>query len=61
MTFPRPSFAILRIGDSMHEVLHDGSPEVIKCYKIEILADGGRWVLVLDQNSRTIFQRFALN
>lgn len=62
MTWPQPSFKILRIRDQPHEVLHESAPtDVVKCYVLEVESDGGIWRLVVDQNNRTIFQRFALN
>lgn len=60
-TLPQPSFTIIKITDALHEVpKEDRNPHVVKCYVLEILADGGRWYFVIDQNNRVIFKRFSL-
>ena len=59
MTFPAPSFQIVKIDDRLHEIPREnGDPAVMKCYVLEVVADGGVWYLVIDQNSRLVFNRF---
>ena len=58
-TLPAPSFKILHIRDIPHEILTTNGVAVLKCYVIEVQADAGTWRIVMDQNNRTIFQRFS--
>jgi hypothetical protein len=59
MTFPQPSFKILKIRDVPHEIETANGVVVMKCYVLEIQEGAGTWRIVMDQNNRTIFQRFS--
>lgn len=54
----QPSFKIISIREQRVDLMDETDGQLTKHYAVDVEADGGIWKLVINQDNRTVAQRF---